>query len=765
MLNDIAVVHPVNIPGTDMPADSTMDTTDDSIMAADNPDCVQSYMGAFILRLKAHHGLSQAAVDDIVISMQDVINLALGSVKHSVEHKLSHCDNDVEHVSGNQSALNDIFSVNFPQQLLTVWNQNKYFKEHFSLLEPVKVCLGKWNVVSEVSKCASKAPAYGYIVPFLPCLKHLLQMPAVHTHMNSVRHTIDGFSTDFADGEYIRSHELFSHPNSVKILAFYDDVEVVNPIGTKVKKNKLCFFFWMLLNVPPQYRSQLCNIQLLAVAKNVDCRQFGVDRLLNDFIVGLKDLFVGIRVDGLHNVFRGGLVAFLGDTLASNAIGGFKEGVGFARKFCRTCEATPDTSSMLLLHENCEQRTDADHREQCKQLELPLTPAARQYWSSEYGINGSSCLLQVPGFDLICCLVHDPMHLLFEGVTMYETKLFLNYAIYEAKFFTLAYLNRCIYDVLRKLPSDGRPNLVSLQSLKSNDHKLKQTAYQMWMLSHILPVIIGHKVTEGDEKWKNFLRLLQIQQLCTSPIASSSTITSLTALIARHNSTFQLLYQSSPYIPKMHYLVHLPSQLKLFGPLRHQWCMRMECKNSFFKRKKYRNTRNLPKSMSFDHQRWMCCQQHDNMGHLSQTYLSKTIASKPGSFVNLDIIEHGQLLVPIVGDEQHILHTACATLNGIVYKIGDFIWYKLSSDDSFPSFLQLSSIFKTCSNLYGLGHLWRVEYFHMHTNSFCVTQSDMVLPVVLSDSLLPWPLLMIDKIVDGRTCLSPISLCDVEEIL
>lgn len=45
---------------------------------------------------------------------------------------------------------------------------------------------------------------------------------------------------------------------------------------------------------------------------------------------------------GEEVLFHGAIVSMLGDTPASNFVGGFKEGVGFALRKCRMCMATID---------------------------------------------------------------------------------------------------------------------------------------------------------------------------------------------------------------------------------------------------------------------------------------------------------------------------------------------------------------------------------------------------------------------------------------
>jgi len=79
---------------------------------------------------------------------------------------------------------------------------------------------------------------------------------------------------DFHDGRYCKTHAIFGNDSNIRILSYFDDVEVVNPIGVHTKKNKLSLFYWTLLNIPPKYRSKLSCIQLLAVAKERDCKQF-----------------------------------------------------------------------------------------------------------------------------------------------------------------------------------------------------------------------------------------------------------------------------------------------------------------------------------------------------------------------------------------------------------------------------------------------------------------------------------------------------------
>lgn len=56
----------------------------------------------------------------------------------------------------------------------------------------------------------------------------------------------------------------------------------------------------------------------------------------------LKPAGWSVNIDGQQHIFRGTLVAFVGDTPAVNMVGGFKEGVGLAMRKCWQCMATYD---------------------------------------------------------------------------------------------------------------------------------------------------------------------------------------------------------------------------------------------------------------------------------------------------------------------------------------------------------------------------------------------------------------------------------------
>ena len=90
-----------------------------------------------------------------------------------------------------------------------------------------------------------------------------------------------------------KSHPLFSvDPYALQIIGYYDDLEVVNPLGSYIKKHKLGCLFFFLSNIRPQYRSTLKNIQLLAVGRSEDIHHYGFNAFFSSFCGRLKEIIL-----------------------------------------------------------------------------------------------------------------------------------------------------------------------------------------------------------------------------------------------------------------------------------------------------------------------------------------------------------------------------------------------------------------------------------------------------------------------------------------
>lgn len=150
----------------------------------------------------------------------------------------------------------------------------------------------------------------------LPYLCKLLNDDTVIEHIDSCHKRIhnDGLIEDFCDGTTFANHSLFSQdPCALQIVAYYDEVEICNPLGSHIKQHKLGIVFYTLANITPHYRSQLKIINLAIVATTPVIEKHGLDEILKPFIADLNILAttgISVSVHGIPRTFKGALLAF-----------------------------------------------------------------------------------------------------------------------------------------------------------------------------------------------------------------------------------------------------------------------------------------------------------------------------------------------------------------------------------------------------------------------------------------------------------------------
>ena len=91
-----------------------------------------------------------------------------------------------------------------------------------------------------------------HYVPVLQSLSVLLQDASVLEQIDCLPERVhtDGTFEDFCDGELFRSHPIFSQDSrALQVIAFYDELELCNPLGTHVKTHKLGIVLFTLINL------------------------------------------------------------------------------------------------------------------------------------------------------------------------------------------------------------------------------------------------------------------------------------------------------------------------------------------------------------------------------------------------------------------------------------------------------------------------------------------------------------------------------------
>ena len=536
----------------------------------------------------------------------------------------------------------------------------------------------------------------------------------------------DNTLEDFCDGELFKAHPLFSlDPMALQIIAFYDEVELCNPLGTHVKKHKLGIVFFTLGNIHPTYRSTLRTIQFVLAATCPVIENYGLDIILKPFIDDLQILAsdgIAVSIGGEEKVFRGALLVFLADNLASHSLGGFKESFSFAMRICRTCMITSscyknqyDLSSISL-------RSTESHEAQCSQLNGEL----HEHYSKTYGINRRSCLLDIPMFSMFGGgLPHDIMHDVLEGVVVREMSLLLHYCL-RNKFISLADYNDRLLNFDYDYTETSRPAPI-LQSFADNLHKeLKLSASQSLLLCRIFPFLIADRIPEDNYNWSVFLVLRHIVDIVMCPELSIDTCAYLKSLVIEHHAAFIEAYSEEKVTPKFHFLLHYPEQIKMIGPLIRSWNMRNEAKLNIFKRaSRLGNFKNIAFSLAQRHQRLQCWELASDSLLKSHLECGPSKISADTSTVHVQPVQICEDLESLLGSDVSpdtvVSQPDWVKSDGILIKPGAY--FIIGTNGLHPMFGKVINILVILDSvILQVSHM-KSEYFDSHYHAYVVSHS------------------------------------------
>ncbi|XP_028416938.1 uncharacterized protein LOC114541149 [Dendronephthya gigantea] len=397
----------------------------------------------FLLKTKEMYRLTQTATDALVSCTTSIVKNSIEQLKNRV----TKCLDNVGMLLGDIPGLENMFRQDSNESnpfngLQTKTEQKCYFRDNFGLVDPERYILGHNHVQvrSGVHRKRSAKFDEMVIIPLLKSLEAMLNEPSIlyeikHSHKSRQ----PGRICDFCDGELFQRHPLFSKDKSaLQIILYYDEVECVNPLGSKTKKHKLGLFYYTLGNISPVHRSQLKSIQLLAIVKRPLIIKYGMNAILAPIMEQVLELEQDggyqFTIKGVKESFAGTIAFVSGDNLGSQELGGFKVGPGSHLK-CRDCLGKTEDIKTKFREDQFVLRTADEHDDQCDEIDEDPTLA------STYGINFRSALCQSRYFHVIGGLPGDSMHDILEGCLQYEAKELLKYLIQERKYFNLQYLN------------------------------------------------------------------------------------------------------------------------------------------------------------------------------------------------------------------------------------------------------------------------------------------------------------------------------------
>lgn len=297
-----------------------------------------------------------------------------------------------------------------------------------------------------------------------------------------------------------------------------------------------------------------------------------------------------MEVGGKKWKIKASLHLALGDTPAAACLGGFKEGVGFAKNKCRLCECTDEKMQTCFHPSEFTMQTLPEYFRKCRELQAAKTEVRFKRISADYGINRESHLAGLEDFDITQCLPMDIMHVVQEGAMEYELKCVLREAIIEEKYFTIDQLQDKTMHHFAQFRTDSfdKPNQITRQILQSPDNKLKQSASKMYSLAKAMLFILHDLMRKGNQRCQDLLRLIQdlleISHFFFAPVVSENRLEEMQQQIEEHLQLFKKLFPDRRVLPKQHYLIHIPQNVSMFGPAANYSTARFESEHRSHKR-------------------------------------------------------------------------------------------------------------------------------------------------------------------------------------
>lgn len=677
-----------------------------------------------VLQMRCSTSVPISFVGEIINETNTMFHHSMSHLNRKLRNLCHNHDIDVNAADvGEMFDLMDTFRNPF-SGLETPKQQMKYMVNEMKLVSPTEVALGmRYDQVVDhktgqiIQKMVTDTFQY---IPVLEVLKLVLNHDKVCDLITSEARYKNGQLASYCDGVQFSQHGMFKdNPHALRLQLFYDDVEVVNPIGTKTCIHKLGMFYYSLDNLPRKYNSVMSSIHVLAVCYSMDLKKYGFHPILRSFLAEMKQLESDdgytMELNGRAIQIHGTLTSLSADTLAAHDLMGFMG--PSSNRFCRLCLGTREEIQTKFSEDEFVLRSIEQHDEHAE------TASTLRQGDPASGVRTTCCLNELRHFHCVTNYNLDVMHDMLEGVCPFEVKLLLYYFIYDAQFISLQILNQRIkafnYGFCDR---KNKPSQLMYTRLHNHiDHKLGQKAAQMWCFTRMLPLLIGDKIPIGNDHFELLLLLLQCMNIIFAPVVSIAQTGHLKGLIQDHHELLKSIFPDVNLINKHHHMIHYPMCMRMSGPLTGMQCMKYELKHNSSKRLGHVNCnfKNICKSVAYRHQIYQCANWHSS-GLRSEVQCKGgslyTIRNLPGSdkiTASLDLDQD---------DEVYVAKEV--TLFGTEYIPNLFVVTGINSEYD-PQFSCISSLLvmgQSYSDIKIVVRNWRNIGFNMHYHCYKINR-------------------------------------------
>lgn len=541
---------------------------------------VRNRVGHFLVSCRIEHDLSQRTT---VFLTDHLLQFVKSAAQEAVRARgLPDLD---------ESTLASLPTVSAVSRFQTNHRIDRHTRDFYPFVPPTTVFIGTSD--------KGVAQTYQYI-SITDQLKQLVRHPncaPLFCQTVSAGGAVSGLVQDFNSGTRFTGQG----DNCIYLSLFYDDFNIVDPLGNKVSRSKLGGIQFQILNFPLHLRGKPEHIYLAALFKSCYVKKYGWEIILANLIGELQGLASSgftETICGKEVTFRVFLHQFTGDNLAVHAIAGFTESFSSTSP-CRFCTISKSRLQTTFNESDVQLRTPEVYANQLKVLE---DNNFSQELRSQFGINAKCHLDKIQPFCAVECFPPDAAHDILEGVVPYTIQAVLQALVKEQKLLTLDQLNKQLEDIRNECKGGNVPQPIKLTNGKIS---IRQSMSESWLLLRLLPLLLGDFVCDGNPQYGILVELCRLVERIFACKFTRDDVFYLRWLVTTWLKEFKEIFPSFSLKPKFHFLVHYPTAVLRFGPPRCYWTIRHEGKHSLLKRAvaQSKNRINVCKSIADKHQK------------------------------------------------------------------------------------------------------------------------------------------------------------------
>ena len=616
----------------------------------------------YSLKLREKYLLPSSTHTDIVSDTKLLINDILSNQNQLVNEHLKNLGHGVADDEHLQRVLNTDKYDEVWNECDTSYKLIQNCRKRLGMIYPTKHVVGNHK---------------NYFIPITDVLKMLISKEEIRNHVLQTPISNDTLLTSYTCGDAFKSLDVLKPDGHVLFLHLYnDEFEVVNPIGAKRGKHKINATYFTLGNLPAKHRSDLKHIYLTNIVKHRAVKEHGYSAVFSPLVENLHRLFNdGFTItlaEGHELKFYAVLCTVSADNLSSHALGGFRQVFNIGR-ICRACMVTHSEISQTVSEDTVMMRTSDIHSYHIAAV------ADNSDNSAIYGVVGKSIFSSLPYFDVMNAFPPDIMHDCMEGIIPRLLTAMLKRLVVD-KVTTILNLN----EKMASFEFKGSDRVNKPEPIRKNFFVVG-SAVQHMCLFRLLPFLVD--LTKSPCVLQLYTLAREVMMYTFSRCISRSDLDYFEQKIIAFRSYINSQFPTLHATPKFHFLIHYPTMMSRYGPLREMWCMRYEAKHQYFKSvaSSIGNYVNIAFTLALRHQMLQCHQFSATEVLGFELTLPPSGKSVPFSSLPLDVQKCMCYASSNVWSVNEATGLACH------YAVGAAVLIDFTRDES-PVFIQISHL-------------------------------------------------------------------------